>query len=131
MLDAGAIARQLTDARAEPTLADAIADAVREAAEHGHHVTHEGLRAELAAREARPTRRFAGAILAQTVAIVGAGRGDPPTAGNMTDTHGPLAPAPPTALVRLPAPEAFPDEYASHRYPAETPAERRPRRDRP
>ena len=31
----------------------------------------------------------------------------------MTDTHGPLAPAPPTSPVRLPAPEAFPDEYAS------------------
>ena len=71
MLDAGAIARKLTDARAEPTLPDAIAVAVREAAEHGTS-PHEGLRAELAALEARLTWRFAGAILAQTVAIVGA-----------------------------------------------------------
>lgn len=29
----------------------------------------------------------------------------------MTDTHGPLAPSPDTAPVRLPPQEAFPDEY--------------------
>ena len=31
----------------------------------------------------------------------------------MTDTHGPLAPPPDTTPVRLPPPEAFPDEYTS------------------
>ena len=71
MLDARAILRQLNDAGAAPVLADAIAGAVREAAEHGDHVTREGLRAGLAALEARPTRRFAGAMPAQTAAIAG------------------------------------------------------------
>ena len=48
-----------------------ITDAVREAAEHGDHVTPETLRAELAGLEARLTWRFAGAMLAQTLAILG------------------------------------------------------------
>ena len=53
------------------TSADAITDAVREAAEHGACVTPETLRAELAGLEARLTWRFAGAMLAQTLAILG------------------------------------------------------------
>ncbi len=70
MLDARAIFRQLTDAGA-PALADTIAGPLREAAEPGDHVTREGPRAGLAALEARPTRRFAGAMSAQTAAIAG------------------------------------------------------------
>ena len=35
------------------------------------HVTPESLRAELAGLEARLTRRFAGAMLAQTLAVLG------------------------------------------------------------
>ena len=53
------------------TQADAITDAVREAAEHGAYVTPEALRVELAGLEARLTWRFAGAMLAQTLAILG------------------------------------------------------------
>ncbi len=68
MLDARAIARQLNEAGA---LADAIAGAVREAAEPGDHVTREGPRPGLAALEARPARPFAGAMPAQTAAIAG------------------------------------------------------------
>ena len=47
------------------------ADAVRQAAEHSEHVTPEHLDAALAAIEARLTWRFAGAILAQTIAMLG------------------------------------------------------------
>ena len=50
---------------------DAITDAVREAAEHGDHVTPEALRDELSSLEARLAWRFAGAMLAQTLAILG------------------------------------------------------------
>ena len=66
-----AIARRLTDTGLSTEQADAITDAVREAAEHGDHVTPEKLRAELAGLEARLTWRFAGAMLAQTLAILG------------------------------------------------------------
>ena len=38
-LDTHAIARTLTDAGADPKLADAITAAIREAADHGDHVT--------------------------------------------------------------------------------------------
>ena len=66
-----AIARRLTGTGLSTEQADAITDAVREAAEHGDHVTPEALRAELASLEARLTWRFAGAMLAQTLAILG------------------------------------------------------------
>ena len=69
MLDTHAIARRLTGLSTEQ--ADAIPDAVRGAADHGDHVTPEALRAEFASLEARPTWRFAGAMLAQTLAILG------------------------------------------------------------
>ena len=75
-LDTHAIARTLTDAGADPKLADAITAAVREAADHGDHVTPDQFKAGLAdldARisdlEARLTWRFAGALLAQTAAM--------------------------------------------------------------
>ena len=71
VLDTHAIARRLNGAGLSTAQADAITDAVREAAEHGAHVTPEALRAELAGLEARLTWRFAGAMLAQTLAILG------------------------------------------------------------
>ena len=48
MFDSLTIARQLTEAGIERAHADALADAVRQAAEHGEHVTPETLRAEVA-----------------------------------------------------------------------------------
>ena len=71
MLDTHAIARRLTGTGLSNEQADAITDAVREAAEHGDHVTPEALRAELASLEAHLAWRFAGAMLAQTLAILG------------------------------------------------------------
>ena len=71
MLRTHAIARRLTDSGLPTKQVDAITDALREAAEHGDHVTPEGFRAELASLEARLTWRFAGAMLAQTLAILG------------------------------------------------------------
>ena len=71
MFDTHTIARTLTDAGIDPKHADAITDAVRQAAEHSEHVTPEHLDAALAALEARLTWRFAGAILAQTIAMLG------------------------------------------------------------
>ncbi len=71
MLDTYAIARRLTGTGLSTERADTIADAVREAAEHGDHVTPEALHAELASLEVRQTLRFAGTMLAQTLAILG------------------------------------------------------------
>ena len=70
MLDTLTIARTLTDAGADPKLADAITAAVREAADHGDHVTPDQFTAGLAELESRLTWRFAGAMLAQTAAIL-------------------------------------------------------------
>ena len=52
-LDTHAIARSLTDAGADPKLADAITAAVREAADHGDHVTPDQFKAGLAELDAR------------------------------------------------------------------------------
>ncbi|MDE0456050.1 MAG: hypothetical protein OXI15_02045 [Chromatiales bacterium] len=82
-LDTHAIARTLTDAGAQPKLADAITAAVRDAADRDDHVTSEQLRTGLATLEARIdariatieaplTWRFAGATLAQTGVILAA-----------------------------------------------------------
>ena len=60
------------DAGADPKLADAITAAVREAADHGDHVTPDQFKAGLAELEARLTWRFAGAMLAQTGVILAA-----------------------------------------------------------
>ena len=75
MLDTLAIARTLTDAGADPKLADAITAAVHQAAEHGDHAT----RADLETQTARFDARLAGleariyrAMLLQAGAIVGA-----------------------------------------------------------
>ena len=51
-LDTHAIARTLTDACADPKLADAITAAVREAADHGDHVTPDQFKAGLAELDA-------------------------------------------------------------------------------
>ena len=48
MFDSLTIARQLTDAGVDRAQADVMADAIRQAAEHGEHVTPETLRAEIA-----------------------------------------------------------------------------------
>ena len=71
MFDTHTIARTLTDAGIDPKHAVAITDAVRQAAEHSEHVTPEHLDAALAALEVRLTWRFAGAILAQTITMLG------------------------------------------------------------
>ena len=71
MFDSLTIARQLTEAGIERAQADALADAIRQAAEHGDHVTPERLDAALSGLEARLTWRFAGAMLAQTLATIG------------------------------------------------------------
>ena len=76
MIDTHAIARQLTGSGLTPQQADAITDAVRQAAEHGDYATRTELdslatKVDLASLEARLTWRFAGAMLAQTLAILG------------------------------------------------------------
>ena len=48
VFDTHAIARSLTDADLTPAQADAITDAIRQAAEHGDHVTAEQFKAGLA-----------------------------------------------------------------------------------
>ena len=68
MFDTHAIARQLTNAGLNEDQADAITDAVRQAAEHGRHVTPETLRAELAELRSDLYR----AMLIQAGGIVGA-----------------------------------------------------------
>ena len=52
MFDTLAIARALTDADLTPAQADAITNAVRQAAEHGEHVTPDQFNAGLAALRA-------------------------------------------------------------------------------
>jgi len=66
MLDTHAVARSLTDAKFTPAQADAITNAVRQAAEHGDHVTSDqftaGLaevRAEIAALDTRISTQIA------------------------------------------------------------------------
>ena len=77
MFDTHAIARELTGAGLTAEQADAITNAVRQAAEqHGDYATRTELeslatKVDLASLEARLTWRFAGAILAQTLAILG------------------------------------------------------------
>ena len=96
MLDTHAVARSLTDADFTTDQADAITDAIRQAAEHGDHVTPDQFNTAVAAIEADQARldgrlaaieagqarldgrldaltwRFAGAMAAQTLAIIGA-----------------------------------------------------------
>lgn len=67
MFDTHAIARQLADADLTPAQVDAIIEAVRQAAEHGEHVTPDQQRADLAALRADVYR----AMLIQTAATIG------------------------------------------------------------
>lgn len=67
MFDTHAIARALTEAKLTSEQADAITDAVRQAAEHGEHVTPDMLRAEIATLRADLTWRMlavAGLVIA-------------------------------------------------------------------
>ena len=70
MFDTLAVARRLTDAGIDRDHADALADAIREAAEHGDHVTPEFLRAELSALETRLIKWMVGTVIAAVGATV-------------------------------------------------------------
>ena len=67
MFDTHAIARSLTNADLTPAQADAITDAIRQAAEHGDHVTSEQFKTGLAELRADIYR----AMLIQTGVTVG------------------------------------------------------------
>ena len=96
MLDTHAVARSLTDAELTPAQADAITNAVRQAAEHGDHVTSDqfaaglaevrteiagldtrlstqiaGVRTEIANLETRLIRWMVGTVLATATLTVG------------------------------------------------------------
>ena len=81
MFDTHAIARNLTDSGLEPEQASAITDAVRQAAEHGNHVTPDRLDARIAdvmaaiaASETRTVRWIVatgGAVIAATRFLAG------------------------------------------------------------
>ena len=71
MFDSLAIVRQLTAAGIEREQADAIADAVRQAADHGDHVTADQFNAGLAALELRLIKWIIGTGIAVTGAVVG------------------------------------------------------------
>ena len=58
MFDTHAVARTLTEAKLTPEQADAITNAVRQAAEHAEHVTPDMLRAEIATLRADLTWRI-------------------------------------------------------------------------
>ena len=67
MLDTHAIARAMIAAGVDPGHADAITDAVRQAAEHGDYVTPERLDAVIATLRADIYR----AMMMQTVGLLG------------------------------------------------------------
>ena len=74
VFDTHAIARSLTDVDLTPAQADAITDAIRQAAEHGDHVTSETLRAELSAQDARLATALAALerrVVGYAIAIAG------------------------------------------------------------
>ena len=79
MFDSLTITRRLTEAGMNQELADAAtADAIREAAEHGDHVTPETLRGGLSSLESRIYRAMlvhAGAIVGALVGTAGIGVG--------------------------------------------------------
>ena len=73
MFDSLTIARRLTEAGVEREQADVMADAIRQAAEHGEHVTPDALRAELASLRADIYRAMLvqmAATIAGTVALL-------------------------------------------------------------
>ena len=68
MFDTHAIARTLTAAGLTPAQADAITDAVREAADHGDYAT----RADLVALELRLIKWIVGTGVAVAAVVIGA-----------------------------------------------------------
>ena len=73
MFDSLTIARRLTEAGLNRDQADVMADAIRQAAEHGDHVTPDALRAELATLRADIYRAMLvqmAATIAGTVALL-------------------------------------------------------------
>ena len=72
MFDSLTMARKLTDAGIERTQAKVLAGGMRQAAEHGDHVTPEMLRAELAALRGELRADTYRAMLLQTGVAVGA-----------------------------------------------------------
>ena len=70
MFDTLAIARRLNDAGIARDHADALADAIREAAEHGDHVTPDLLKAQLSALETRLIKWMVGTVIAAVGATV-------------------------------------------------------------
>ena len=73
MFDTHAIARALTAAKLTSEQADAITDAVRQAAEHGEHVTPDMLRAEIATLPGDLTWRMVavGGLVVAAVRLLG------------------------------------------------------------
>ena len=71
MFDSPAIARQSTAAGIDRAHADAIADAVRQAADHGDHVTADQFRAGLSGLGLRLIKWIIGTGVAVTGAVVG------------------------------------------------------------
>ena len=70
MFDTLAVARRLIDAGIDRDHAEALADAIREAAEHGDHVTPKFLRAELSALETRLINWMVGTVIAAVGATI-------------------------------------------------------------
>lgn len=73
VFDTHAIARALTAAKLTSEQADAITDAVRQAAEHGEHVTPDMLRAEIATLRADLTWRMiaVGGLVVAALRLIG------------------------------------------------------------
>ena len=71
MFDFLAIVRQLTAAGIDRDHADAITDVVRQAADHGDHVTADQFTAGLAALELRLIEWITGTGVAVTGAVIG------------------------------------------------------------
>ena len=73
VFDTHAIARALTAAKLTSEQADAITDAVRQAAEHGEHVTPDMLRAEIATLRGDLTWRIVavGGLVVAAVRLLG------------------------------------------------------------
>ena len=72
MFDSLGMARKLTAAGIERTQADVLADGMRQAAEHGAHVTPDMLRAQMAALRSELRADLYRAMLLQTGVTVGA-----------------------------------------------------------
>ena len=70
MFDSLTIARQLTEAGIERAQADALVDAIRQAAEHGDHVTTEQLHIEISSATDKLLVDIYLAMLVQVAATV-------------------------------------------------------------